>query len=120
MICLVPALTASFSLGPTHNLSRQMTVLQAASTDSTSTKTEPAISCFITNAFEVDQEGATPHVVCTSEPDAYAWLEGIDPAAMKATDGSIDQGALECVEGASPRGIPEWECRPAGESNMMM
>ena len=70
------------------------------------------IECFIVNYFDM-QEGlaTTPHVVCTSQPDEYAWYHGIDRATMmKKTDGIL-QGALECVEGASPRGIPEWECR---------
>ena len=70
---------------------------------------EEAIECFIVNFFEVEEEGAAPHVVCTSQPEEYAWFNGIDRQAMKETDGILE-GALECVEGASPRGYPEWEC----------
>ena len=70
---------------------------------------EQAIECFIVNFFEVEQQGATPHVVCTSQPDEYAWFNGIERHDMVETDGILP-GALECVEGASPRGFPEWEC----------
>ena len=77
---------------------------------------EAALECFIVNFFEVEEEGATPHVVCTSQPEEYAWFNGIDREAMKETDGIL-QGALECVEGASPRGFPEWECRTTTEED---
>ena len=52
-----------------------------------------------------------PTVVCTSEPEEYAWFNGIDEERMHKTDGNVDIGATECVEGASPRGIEEWECQ---------
>ena len=48
-------------------------------------------------------------VVCTAEPEEYAWFNGIDEKKMRPTDGS-ETGATECIEGASPRGTPEWEC----------
>jgi hypothetical protein len=69
-----------------------------------------AIECFIVNNELVQTEGDAPEVVCTSEPDEYAWFNGIDPEALKPTEGT-EEGGTECVEGASPRGIPEWECK---------
>ena len=56
-----------------------------------------------------DLTSAKPTVVCTSEPEAYAWYNGLNENQMKPTDGT-DSGATECIEGASPRGTPEWEC----------
>jgi len=56
-----------------------------------------------------DLTSAKPTVVCTSEPEAYAWFNGLNENQMKPTDGT-DSGATECIEGASPRGTPEWEC----------
>jgi hypothetical protein len=50
-----------------------------------------------------------PRVVCTTEPDEYAWFNGVEREKLIPTDGT-ETGATECVEGASPRGIPEWEC----------
>ena len=70
---------------------------------------EKVIQCFIVNAFEVDEEGAFPEVVCTPEPDEYAWFNGLSRESMRPADG-INEGSLECVEGYSPRGVPEWEC----------
>lgn len=77
---------------------------------------EEAIACFIVNFFEVEEEGAEPHVVCTSQPDEYAWFNGIERHYMVETDGMLE-GALECVEGASPRGFPEWECKTTHEES---
>jgi hypothetical protein len=71
---------------------------------------EKAVECFLVNDEDVVENGATPGVVCTSAPDEYAWFNGLDPEALLPTD-DINEHALECVEGASPRGIPEWECR---------
>eukprot|EP00429_Kryptoperidinium_foliaceum_P041575 CAMPEP_0176120056 /NCGR_PEP_ID=MMETSP0120_2-20121206/60378_1 /TAXON_ID=160619 /ORGANISM="Kryptoperidinium foliaceum, Strain CCMP 1326" /LENGTH=128 /DNA_ID=CAMNT_0017454489 /DNA_START=99 /DNA_END=485 /DNA_ORIENTATION=+ len=71
---------------------------------------QEAIQCFIVNSFEVDEEGVEPEIVCTSDPDNYAWFNGINKDDMKPADCERD-GYLECVEGASPRGIPEWECK---------
>jgi hypothetical protein len=69
-----------------------------------------AVECFIVNDEEVYTEGVPPEVVCTSEPDGYAWFNGLEREKLKPTDG-ISEEALECVEGASPRGVAEWECR---------
>ena len=52
---------------------------------------------------------AKPTVVCTAEPEEYAWFNGIDEKKLRPTDGT-ETGATECIEGASPRGTPEWEC----------
>ena len=73
---------------------------------------EKAIQCFIVNAFEVDEEGAEPEIVCTPEPDEYAWFNGLEREHMKpAASAAASDEYLECMEGASPRGVPEWECK---------
>jgi hypothetical protein len=54
-------------------------------------------------------EMSIPQIVCTSNPEEYAWFHGIDQDRMVFTDGIHNQ-ALQCVEGESPRGVPEWEC----------
>jgi hypothetical protein len=35
---------------------------------------DKAVECFIVNDEEVYTEGVPPEVVCTSEPDGYAWF----------------------------------------------
>jgi len=71
-----------------------------------------AIQCFIVNAFEVDEEGAEPQIICTAEPDEYAWFNGLErDHMMPAQDTTVSGEFLECIEGASPRGVPEWECK---------
>ncbi|KAL7464446.1 hypothetical protein ACHAXS_004783 [Conticribra weissflogii] len=67
------------------------------------------VTCYVVNDEEIITEGEKPHVVCTSEPEDYAWFNGIDPKNMRETDGTME-GAEECVEGESYRGKPEWEC----------
>lgn len=75
------------------------------------------VQCYLIEDDDDDQDGegagdlasSKPTVVCTSEPEEYAWFNGIDEKKMKPTDGT-DTGATECTEGASPRGTPEWEC----------
>jgi len=64
------------------------------------------------NAFEVDEEGAEPQIICTAEPDEYAWFNGLErDHMMPAQDTTVSGEFLECIEGASPRGVPEWECK---------
>ena len=65
--------------------------------------------CFIVNQELVDTEGEEPEIVCTNAPDDYAWFNGLDADAFVPTDGTSEE-SWECVEGESPRGIPEWEC----------
>ncbi|KAL9187726.1 hypothetical protein ACHAXT_006104 [Thalassiosira profunda] len=67
------------------------------------------VTCYVVNDEEIVTEGEKPHVVCTSEPDDYAWFEGIDPKNMRVTDGT-EEGGVECVESENFRGKPEWEC----------
>jgi hypothetical protein len=55
-------------------------------------------------------ENESFRIVCTSEPDEYAWFNGLSPQHMQKTD-DIFVGKMQCVEGASPRGTPEWECQ---------
>jgi hypothetical protein len=54
----------------------------------------------------------SPRVICTSQPEEYAWFYGIDQENLVKTDG-IHAHAHLCVEGESPRGVPEWECQSA-------
>jgi len=42
-------------------------------------------------------------------PNRYAWFNGVDPKAMRKTDGTLE-GAEQCVEVESYKGRPEWEC----------
>ena len=100
------AVTASFAL--TFDKPRMTNVFAtrlAATVDD-----EKAIQCFIVNEFEVEEEGVDPEIVCTQDPDDYAWFNGLDRDAMKPTNGE-SESFLECVEGASPKGVPEWECK---------
>ena len=77
---------------------------------------EKAMECFFVYTDEVVNEGATPEVACTTQPDEYAWFNGVDREKLIPTEGEVLDGAVECVEGASPRGVPEWECRTSKDS----
>ena len=70
------------------------------------------VECFVVGGGDlVGDDGEKPEVVCTSHPEEYAWLNGIDPKAMKPTDG-MEEGSLECVEGHPTRGgVDEYECK---------
>eukprot|EP00584_Thalassiosira_punctigera_P004057 CAMPEP_0172526624 /NCGR_PEP_ID=MMETSP1067-20121228/1485_1 /TAXON_ID=265564 ORGANISM="Thalassiosira punctigera, Strain Tpunct2005C2" /NCGR_SAMPLE_ID=MMETSP1067 /ASSEMBLY_ACC=CAM_ASM_000444 /LENGTH=129 /DNA_ID=CAMNT_0013310163 /DNA_START=9 /DNA_END=398 /DNA_ORIENTATION=- len=67
------------------------------------------VTCYVVNDEEIVTEGEKPHVVCTSEPDDYAWFNGVDPKNMREARGEEEDAEL-CVEGESFRGKPEWEC----------
>jgi hypothetical protein len=54
----------------------------------------------------------SPRVVCTGNPEEYAWFHGIRSDDMVPTDGIHDE-ATQCTYGESPRGCPEWECESA-------
>jgi hypothetical protein len=77
------------------------------------------IQCFLLQV-DADHDDASPspspsppEVICTSNPDEYAWFNGIQREDMiPATDGIYDE-AVQCVQGESPRGVPEWECLSA-------
>lgn len=99
-------IVSSFSVGGMSTRQLKQRTALASSVDD-----EKVIQCFIVNAFEVDEEGAFPEVVCTPEPDEYAWFNGLSREAMQPADGVYGQDFLECVEGHSPRGVPEWECK---------
>ncbi len=71
---------------------------------------EDDVTCYVTNDEEIVTEGEKPNVVCTSEPDEYAWFNGVDPKAMRKTDGT-EEGTEECIEVESYMGKPEWECK---------
>lgn len=68
------------------------------------------VTCYVTNDEEIVTEGEKPKVVCTSEPEAYAWFNGIDSKAMRKTDGT-KEGTEQCIEVESYIGKPEWECK---------
>jgi hypothetical protein len=70
----------------------------------------PPIECYLVTDQAVVAEGDPPKIVCTSDPEEYAWFNGIDPKKLHKTD-IVSELSTECVEGASPRGIPEWECQ---------
>ena len=99
------------NIGPLHMSGETRFNVEAAS------NTED-VQCYLIENDDDDDQGdesisdlasAKPTVVCTSEPEAYAWYNGLNENQMKPTDGT-DSGATECIEGASPRGTPEWEC----------
>lgn len=80
---------------------------------------EDPIECYLILDNQTENEDAEEtlkpespfqKVVCTSAPKEYAWFNGIDEENMVLLKNEI-VASLECVEGASPRGIPEWECR---------
>lgn len=68
------------------------------------------VTCYVTNDEEIVTEGEKPKVVCTSEPEEYAWFNGVDPKAMRKTDGTLE-GTEQCIEVESYMGKPEWECK---------
>lgn len=97
------------------------------------------VTCYIVNEEEMIADGEDPHVICTGEPEEvgsfqycmildltpcnsqqimmfllccylqYAWFNGIDPKMMVETDETLE-GSVECKEGESYKGKPEWEC----------
>lgn len=107
-LCVLQTTTAFTASFMARNM-KQAWRLRMAGENKQQAQQEQAIECFVVNSFQVDREGATPHVVCTSQPDEYAWYNGIERQDMVETDGALP-GALECVQGASPRGFTEWEC----------
>ncbi len=78
--------------------------------DETEGAPAPPIECYLVTDQAVVAEGDPPKIVCTSEPEEYAWFNGIDPKKLHKTN-AVSELSTECVEGASPRGIPEWECK---------
>ena len=68
------------------------------------------VTCYVTNDEEIVTEGEKPNVVCTSEPEEYAWFNGVDPKAMRKTDGT-QEGTDSCIEVESYMGKPVWECK---------
>mmetsp|Transcript_2542 Transcript_2542/g.3436 ORF Transcript_2542/g.3436 Transcript_2542/m.3436 type:complete len:137 (-) Transcript_2542:455-865(-) len=114
------AFTIPHHVQRTHQLNRYHT-----STSPTTLHSEPdeeAIECYIVETpppLEDDEDGegdtmvATekPVVVCTPDPEEYAWFNGIDTRQMKPVEDDMETDATECVEGSSPRGTPEWECK---------
>lgn len=71
---------------------------------------EDDVTCYVTNDEEIVTEGEKPNVVCTSEPEEYAWFNGVDPKAMRKTDGT-QECTDSCIEVESYMGKPEWECK---------
>jgi len=73
------------------------------------------IQCYIVNYDAFENEGAAPEVMCTANPEEFAWYHGLDVDEMVNTNDmpSIHLDFSECVEGASHRGTPEWECQQA-------
>jgi hypothetical protein len=92
-------------LGTRNAYSPQLVIARMTKPDD-----DAPVECFLVNTEEVGTDGTKPDVVCTSEPDEYAWFNGLDRNALQPTDGT-DSDTTECVEGASVRGTPEWECK---------
>eukprot|EP00580_Thalassiosira_gravida_P000467 CAMPEP_0201598806 /NCGR_PEP_ID=MMETSP0492-20130828/500_1 /ASSEMBLY_ACC=CAM_ASM_000837 /TAXON_ID=420259 /ORGANISM="Thalassiosira gravida, Strain GMp14c1" /LENGTH=143 /DNA_ID=CAMNT_0048061285 /DNA_START=109 /DNA_END=540 /DNA_ORIENTATION=+ len=89
--------------------SAETSVTDGSTTAAGSSEDTDDVTCFVVNDEEIATEGEDPHVVCTAEPDDYAWFNGVDPKAMRETKGE-ENDAEECVEGESYKGEPEWEC----------
>eukprot|EP00587_Corethron_hystrix_P010366 CAMPEP_0113307758 /NCGR_PEP_ID=MMETSP0010_2-20120614/6478_1 /TAXON_ID=216773 ORGANISM="Corethron hystrix, Strain 308" /NCGR_SAMPLE_ID=MMETSP0010_2 /ASSEMBLY_ACC=CAM_ASM_000155 /LENGTH=135 /DNA_ID=CAMNT_0000162683 /DNA_START=196 /DNA_END=600 /DNA_ORIENTATION=- /assembly_acc=CAM_ASM_000155 len=84
----------------------------STTSDDKQKRNEENIECYVIDGMYIGPD-REDQVVCTSEPEEYAWFNGIDPKALSKTegaktDGEIGYDAMECVEGSSPRGIPEW------------
>mmetsp|Transcript_20613 Transcript_20613/g.37248 ORF Transcript_20613/g.37248 Transcript_20613/m.37248 type:complete len:124 (+) Transcript_20613:178-549(+) len=114
LLCLAAAVEVS-AFSTTHNplsvQTKRLSPMLRSSAESVVDTSEDTddVTCFVVNDEEIITEGEKPHVVCTSEPDDYAWFNGVDPKAMREADGE-ETGAEECVEGESFMGKPEWEC----------
>mmetsp|Transcript_14675 Transcript_14675/g.22092 ORF Transcript_14675/g.22092 Transcript_14675/m.22092 type:complete len:129 (+) Transcript_14675:82-468(+) len=115
LVVAVPQHVAAFSTNSLPSISRAAydvprtkVALQQSPENAIAEDTDD-VTCFIVNDEEIITEGEKPHVVCTSEPDDYAWFNGVDPENMRETDGVIE-GAENCVQGESFKGKPEWEC----------
>lgn len=97
----------------TNSLARHLSAMAFMTKDGRDETEEapaPPIECYLVTDQAVVAEGEPPKIVCTSEPEEYAWFNGIDPKKLHKTD-VVSELSTECVEGASPRGIPEWECK---------
>eukprot|EP00986_Skeletonema_menzelii_P011269 scaffold5772_cov145-Skeletonema_menzelii.AAC.4 len=113
-----PQHVAAFSSSPSvvqisraaYNVLRTKVSLEQ-STENATTEAEDTddVTCFIVNDEEIINEGEKPHVVCTSEPEDYAWFNGVDPENMREVD-EIVEGVENCIQGESFKGKPEWEC----------
>ncbi|KAL7502173.1 hypothetical protein ACHAWX_000479 [Stephanocyclus meneghinianus] len=95
-------------------LSKIASTLESESQSSDEAEDDYDVACYIVNEEEIIADGEKPHVVCTSEPEEaslfiYAWFNGIDPKRMIMTEDGIE-GVVECKEGESYKGKPEWEC----------
>ena len=69
------------------------------------------MQCFLI----LDDDLTPPRVICTCQPEEYAWFHGIDPNNMVETTDSLvvlqqRHSSHDLVKGESPRGVPEWEC----------
>jgi hypothetical protein len=61
------------------------------------------ILCFLIQAeTRCQDELSIPQIVCTSNPEEYAWFHSIDQDRMVLTDGIHNQ-AIQCIEGEGTR-----------------
>lgn len=72
------------------------------------------IQCFIVNYDAVQNENAVAEIYCTSDVEEFAWYHGLSVDELVNTEDmpSLALDFSECVQGASHRGTPEWECKP--------
>jgi len=97
-----------------NKFARFLSFLNGDETDTketTNSQDEEAIQCFIVNYGQVENEGATPEVHCTSNVEEFTWFHGYDLDDLVNTQDFPSLLLTECVDGASPRGLPEWECK---------
>ena len=100
--------------GPTTTTTTTTTTASPTTSNSKSGENDnvvaPTMECFLVTDQAIVGDNDPPMVVCTTNPEEYAWYHGIDPTRLQKTT-TTPLTAMECVEGASPRGIPEWECK---------
>lgn len=86
------------------------------------------LQCFV--ILDDDESGRPPQVVCTADPDDYAWFNGIDRTNLIPTDSNYlslcdinndekdtdkSSSVVDCKQETSHRGFPEWEFQNVGD-----
>ena len=68
------------------------------------------VQCYIVDGVEDDGE---PFMVCTAEPQEFAWFNGIKRSQLKPieSDAVLQDGTVSCEEETSFNGSPEWFCK---------
>jgi hypothetical protein len=105
------------SFGGMFKLAETKSVMYASSNEATTISetnnpkagAEDPIECYLVNQDAVIEDGEKPRIICTSDPEETAWMEGLNREEMIKTEG-VENLSGQCVEGHSLTGKPEWEC----------